>query len=83
MHRREYQRITGRHLGSAARPFIEGFTMPAFADRRQFLVATAADAAALTPTTLQAIETIERTAGHHFKFSLAAYSHRELFGTGP
>ena len=57
--------------------------MPAFADRRQFLVTSAASAAALTPRLLQAIEPVQRIAGHHFKFSLAAYSYRELFGTGP
>jgi sugar phosphate isomerase/epimerase len=57
--------------------------MPAFANRRQFMLTAAAGAAALTPGVVQAIEPIARTAGHHFKFSLAAYSYRELFGTGP
>jgi sugar phosphate isomerase/epimerase len=57
--------------------------MPNFANRRQFMLAAAAGAATLTPGTVRAIEPIQRTAGHHFKFSLAAYSYREHFGTGP
>jgi sugar phosphate isomerase/epimerase len=56
--------------------------MPHFANRRQFMLATAAGAA-LAPGLTRAIEPVERTLGHHFKFSLAAYSYRELFGTGP
>lgn len=57
--------------------------MPDRTDRRQFLLATAVGAAALSPATTLAIERIKRTGGHHFKFSLAAYSYRDLFGTGP
>jgi sugar phosphate isomerase/epimerase len=50
-------------------------------NRRDFLLATAAGAA-LSPEIAGAIEPIQRPAGHHFKFSLAAYSYRELFGPG-
>ncbi len=57
--------------------------MTDFANRRQFMITAAAGAAALTPGPVRAIEPIERTAGHHFKFSLAAYSYRDLFGSGP
>jgi sugar phosphate isomerase/epimerase len=57
--------------------------MSDFANRRQFMLASVAGAAALTPSAVRAIEPIERTEGHHFKFSLAAYSYRELFGEGP
>ena len=57
--------------------------MPHLANRRDFLLSSAAGATALTPGLAGAIEPITRTAGHHFKFSLAAYSYRELFGTGP
>jgi sugar phosphate isomerase/epimerase len=53
------------------------------ANRRQFMLASLAGTVALAPGTVRAIERIERTAGHHFKFSLAAYSYRELFGDGP
>jgi len=57
-------------------------------DRRHFILSTLASAAtgaaALAPTTARAIEPISRTNGHHFKFSLAAYSYRELLkGTPP
>ena len=57
--------------------------MPFSTNRRDFLLATAAGAAALSPVGAIAIEPVKRTEGHHFKFSLAAYSYRELFGTGP
>lgn len=57
--------------------------MPRSPNRRDFLLATAAGAAAFSPRVAQAIEPIARNAGHHFKFSLAAYSYRDLFGTGP
>ena len=53
------------------------------ANRRQFMLASLAGTAVLVPGTVRAIEPVERTAGHHFKFSLAAYSYRELFGEGP
>lgn len=56
--------------------------MPHSPNRRDFLLATTAGAAALSPGVAQAIEPIARPAGHHFKFSLAAYSYRELFGSG-
>jgi sugar phosphate isomerase/epimerase len=53
-----------------------------FCNRRDFLLATAASAAALTPGVARAIQPIARQAGYDFKFSLAAYSYRDLFGTG-
>jgi sugar phosphate isomerase/epimerase len=56
--------------------------MPFSSNRRQFMLAVAG-AAAISPLRGQAIEPVKRTAGHHFKFSLAAYSYRDLFGTGP
>lgn len=55
----------------------------ALPNRREFLLASAASVAALSSGVAEAIEPVERTAGHHFKLSLAAYSYRELFGTGP
>jgi sugar phosphate isomerase/epimerase len=50
-------------------------------DRRGFVLSTlaaAAGAAAMIPRACRAIEPIVRTAGSHFKFSLAAYSYRDL-----
>ncbi len=50
-------------------------------DRRDFLASTAAvavGAAVNTATVSKAIEPVSRTAGSHFKFSLAAYSYRDL-----
>src|SRR5436190_11184048 len=51
-------------------------------DRRAFLLSTlagaAAGAVALNTQALMAIERIARTPGSHFKFSLAAYSYRDL-----
>jgi sugar phosphate isomerase/epimerase len=51
-------------------------------DRRGFLISTlasaAAGAAAINARMAQAIEPITRTSGSHFKFSLAAYSYRDL-----
>ena len=56
-------------------------------DRRCFILSTlagaAAGAAALAPATARAIEPISRTNGHHFKFSLAAYSYRDLLQGNP
>jgi sugar phosphate isomerase/epimerase len=57
-------------------------------DRRHFILSTltgaATGAAVLAPTTARTIEPISRTNGHHFKFSLAAYSYRDLLqGTPP
>jgi sugar phosphate isomerase/epimerase len=49
--------------------------------RRDFFVTSAAVAAGISVSTAkmsQAIEPIARTAGSHFKFSLAAYSYRDL-----
>jgi sugar phosphate isomerase/epimerase len=53
--------------------------------RREFLQTLGLSAAAtalngLVPEPAPAIEPIARTPGHHFKFSLAAYSYRELLG---
>src|SRR3954447_25806268 len=52
------------------------------ADRRTFLLSafagTATSALALNTRVARAIEPIARTAGWHFKFSLAAYSYRDL-----
>src|SRR4029078_7458120 len=52
------------------------------ADRRTFMLSTLAGAAAgdvaLNTQALMAIERIARTPGSHFKFSLAAYSYRDL-----
>jgi sugar phosphate isomerase/epimerase len=52
------------------------------ADRRTFMLSALAGAAtgalALNTPTASAIEPIARTAGSHFKFSLAAYSYRDL-----
>src|SRR3954469_14820932 len=51
-------------------------------DRRTFLLSAFAGAAssalALNTPVARAIEPIARTAGSHFKFSLAAYSYRDL-----
>ncbi len=50
-------------------------------DRRGFVLSTfaaAAGAAALNTPVCRAIEPIARTTGAHFKFSLAAYSYRDL-----
>jgi sugar phosphate isomerase/epimerase len=49
-------------------------------DRRHFVLSTlsAAGAVAIGTSPCQAVEPIQRTAGTHFKFSLAAYSYRDL-----
>jgi sugar phosphate isomerase/epimerase len=50
-------------------------------DRRGFILsslAAAAGAAAIDAPIARAIEPISRTAGSHFKFSMAAYSYRDL-----
>jgi sugar phosphate isomerase/epimerase len=56
--------------------------MPHTSDRRSFLLSTfagaAAGAVALNTQAVMAIERIARTPGWHFKFSLAAYSYRDL-----
>jgi sugar phosphate isomerase/epimerase len=52
-------------------------------DRRSFIISTVAGAAALAPAAASAIEPIARTGGHHFKFSLAAYSYRQLLQGKP
>jgi sugar phosphate isomerase/epimerase len=52
-------------------------------DRRGFLASALAGAVSLTPSTTRAIEPIERTGGHHFKLSMAAYSYRDLLAAKP
>jgi len=55
--------------------------MPLTTDRRGFVLSTlaaAAGAATINAPLCRAIEPITRTAGPHFKFSLAAYSYRDL-----
>jgi sugar phosphate isomerase/epimerase len=56
--------------------------MPYSTDRRSFMLSTLAGAAggvlAFHTPTAGAIEPIARTPGSHFKFSLAAYSYRDL-----
>lgn len=55
--------------------------MSSMLNRRDFIVSSAAVAAGATINTARispAIEPITRTAGSHFKFSLAAYSYRDL-----
>src|SRR3954467_10846038 len=55
--------------------------MPHPTDRRSFMLSTfaaAAGATAFNAPAARAIEAIARTAGSHFKFSLAAYSYRDL-----
>src|SRR5438067_12519961 len=51
-------------------------------DRRRFMLSTLAGAAAAAESIkapiARGIEPIERTKGAHFKFSLAAYSYRDL-----
>src|SRR5206468_11082248 len=50
-------------------------------DRRSFMLSTfaaAAGATAFNTPVAKAIEPIARTAGSHFKYSLAAYSYRDL-----
>jgi sugar phosphate isomerase/epimerase len=49
-------------------------------DRRTFILSTfaAAGAGAITAPSAGAIEPVKRSAGSHFKFSLAAYSYRDL-----
>lgn len=58
--------------------------MSGYATRRGFLgssvLAAAGLAAGLRPGVARAIEPIDRTAGPKFKFSLAAYSYRDLLG---
>lgn len=52
-------------------------------NRRSFVLSTLAGAAALAPAAVCAVEPVARTAGHHFKFSLAAYSYRDLLKAKP
>jgi sugar phosphate isomerase/epimerase len=56
--------------------------MAHISDRRNFILSALAGAAAGTCTfngpTARAIEPVQRTKGPHFKFSLAAYSYRDL-----
>jgi sugar phosphate isomerase/epimerase len=56
-------------------------------DRRRFVTASlsgvAVGAAAINPCASYAIEPVARTAGPHFKFSLAAYSYRDLLQAKP
>ncbi len=52
-------------------------------DRRSFIASALVGAVSLTPTTTRAIEPIARTAGHHFKLSMAAYSYRDLLAAKP
>lgn len=55
-------------------------------DRRSFIRASltaAVGAAAINVPASRAIESIVRTAGSHFKFSMAAYSYRDLFKSKP
>ncbi|MFO0791071.1 MAG: sugar phosphate isomerase/epimerase family protein [Pirellulales bacterium] len=47
-------------------------------DRRAFLISSLSAGAALAGRSCGGIEPVVRTAGAHFKFSLAAYSYREL-----
>src|SRR4051812_13585219 len=49
-------------------------------DRRTFMLSALAGAAAgvIHSPAVRAIEPIERTKGFHFKYSLAAYSYRDL-----
>ena len=52
-------------------------------DRRTFIqtsLATAVGTAAMNVSKSRAVEPIARTAGSHFKFSMAAYSYRDLLG---
>ena len=59
----------------------ERYNRTSLANRRKFLGASLAVATSLAtrrPQTCRASEPIERTAGAHFKFSLAAYSYRDL-----
>lgn len=55
--------------------------MPCQTDRRSFILSTlaaAAGATAFNTAPANAVEPIARTAGSHFKYSLAAYSYRDL-----
>jgi sugar phosphate isomerase/epimerase len=52
-------------------------------DRRSFVLSALAGTAAFSQTPAQAIAPISRTAGHHFKLSMAAYSYRDLLQTKP
>jgi len=52
-------------------------------DRRGFIRSSFAGAAALAPATICAIEPIARPGGSHFKFSMAAYSYRDLLQGNP
>ena len=55
-------------------------------DRRSFMrtsLAAAVGAAAINVRASRAIEPIKRTPGSHFKFSMAAYSYRDLFKRKP
>jgi sugar phosphate isomerase/epimerase len=59
--------------------------MPHLTDRRRFMMSAAAATAGVATkfsSPAMAIEPIARIAGPHFKFSLAAYSYRDLL-TGP
>jgi sugar phosphate isomerase/epimerase len=61
--------------------------MPHSTDRRRFLLSTLAGTAtgafAVAPRSARAIEPNARTNGHDFKFSLAAYSYRDLLQGNP
>ena len=60
--------------------------MPHSPERRRFLASTlagaAAGAAAFIPQVGHAIEPITRTEGHRYKFSVAAFSYRNLLSNG-
>jgi sugar phosphate isomerase/epimerase len=47
------------------------------------LIGASAGVAALSATTARSIEPVARTKGHHFKFSMAAYSYRDLLKANP
>src|SRR4051812_29075284 len=64
--------------------YVEYMSRPT--DRRSFMLSTLAGAAGgafVLHTPADAIEPIKRTAGSHFKFSLAAYSYRDLLKGNP
>jgi len=54
-----------------------------FTDRRQFLAGSLSAATALAVAPARALEPITREPGHEFKFSLAAYSYRDLLSGNP
>ncbi|HET6882374.1 MAG TPA: sugar phosphate isomerase/epimerase, partial [Pirellulales bacterium] len=57
--------------------------MPSTASRRNFLLATSAATAGLLGGAATAIEPIRRNGACKFKFSLAAYSYRDLLTGKP